>query len=56
MLPQKQVQRNQTVTTGFCQFCDSEKTGEVKIKIHNTNDKPFITTLYNVIFTPDFCN
>ena len=29
MLPQNQVQRNQMVTTGFCQFCHSEKIGEV---------------------------
>ena len=55
MLPRNQVQRNQMVTTGFCQFCHSEKTGEVKKK-RDTNGKPYITTLYNVIFTPDFCN
>ena len=37
-------------------FVTLKQTGEVKIKMHHNNGKPFITTLYKVTFAPDLCN
>ena len=34
-------------------FVTAKQTGEVKIKMWDNNEKPFISTLYNVIFAPD---
>ena len=37
--------------------CVTEKNmGQVQIIMHNNNVKPFIATLYNVLFSPDLCD
>ena len=33
-----------------------KKTVEVQIKMRGNNGKPFIATLYNVLFAPDLCD
>ena len=37
-------------------FFTAKQTGEVEIKMFDNNGKPIISTLYNVILAPDFCN
>ena len=37
-------------------FVTAKKTGEVQIKMCDDNGKPFIATLYNILFTPDLCD
>ena len=37
-------------------FVTAKQTGEVQIKINGDNGKPFIATLYNVLFAPDLCS
>ena len=34
----------------------AKQTGEDQIKISDNNGKPFIATLYNILFTPDLCD
>ena len=36
-------------------FVTVKQTGEVQIKIHGNNGKPFIDMLYNLLFAPDVC-
>ena len=37
-------------------FITAKQTGEVQIKMHDNNGKPFIATLYNLLFAPDLCD
>ena len=37
-------------------FFTAKQTGQVQIKIRDNNGKPFIATLYNVLFAPDLCD
>ena len=37
-------------------FSTTKQTEEVQIKICDNNSKPFITTLYNVLFAPELCD
>ena len=36
-------------------FITAKQTGEDKIKVCDDNGKPFIATLYKVLFDPDLC-
>ena len=37
-------------------FFTAKQTGEVQVEIYDKNVKPFIGTLYNVLFAPHLCN
>ena len=37
-------------------FVTEKQTGQVQIKMSGNNRKLFISTLYNVLFAPDFCD
>ena len=37
-------------------FVTVKQKGEIKIKMRNDNENPFIATLYNVLFAPDLCD
>ena len=37
-------------------FVTAKKIGEVQIKMCDNNGKPFIDTLYNILFAPDLCD
>ena len=37
-------------------FVTAKQTGQVQIKMHGDNGKPFIVTSYNVLLVPDLCD
>ena len=50
------VETDKYIEVSYRHFFTEKQTGEVQMKIQDKSGKPFITTLYNLLFATDFCN
>ena len=55
-IPGLLVERDKYIEVSDGYFVTANQTGEVQIKIHENNGKPFIATSYNLLLAPDLCN
>ena len=47
------VETNKYIEVADGSFVTAKQTGEVQIKMRDSNGKPFIATIYNLILEPD---
>ena len=52
-IPGSLVETDKYIEVSDGNFVTEKQTGEVQIKMRDNNFKPFIATLYNIIFAPD---
>ena len=55
-IPVLLVETDKYIQVADGNYITSKQIGEVKIKMHGRNGKPFIATLYNVLLEPYLCH
>ena len=55
-IPGPLAEKDKYIEVKYGHFVTAKQTGEIQIKMCDNNDKPFIDTLYNILFAPDLCN